>query len=194
MECIVKRQTTIQSSKLRVASIHIMWICFGLIWPMLYIFAIHPAEHIGAVFKALFALCALASGAVAISEVRRTWRVFTTSGDWKATIAGGRLRWDAAIPSEALPLDVALHDIEKALRMETSRTVRDGDGEHNETSERFELHFTNGRLLTFDRATTGVSPHRVFLALARHGARYEYWSQDLTRGSSDTSEVFHRPY
>jgi hypothetical protein len=171
-----------------------MGVCFGLIWPILYIFAIHPADHIGTFFKAIFALCALVSGVLAMREGRRIWYVFNTPGDWKATISADRLMWDVAIPCENLPLDVALGGIEKAMRLEIIRTGRDSDGEHTETSERFELHLADDRILTFDRATAGMNPHRVFLALAKHGIRYELWSQDRTKDSVNTSKIFQRSY
>ena len=72
----------IQSSKLRVASIHIMGVGLALIWPLLYIFAIHPADHMGIFFKSIFALCALVNGVFTVSEGRKVWRVFNTPGDW----------------------------------------------------------------------------------------------------------------
>ncbi|WP_233494720.1 hypothetical protein [Ruegeria sp. A3M17] len=102
--------------------------------------------------------------------------------------------WDAAIPCENLPMDVALGCIVKALRLETSRTGRDSDGEYTETSQRFELHLTDGRVLIFDREATGINPHRVFLALAQIGIRYELWSQDCTKGSVNMSKVLQRSY
>ena len=187
-------QDVIQSSRLRVASIHIMWVCFGLVWPVLYVFAIHPADHIGTIFKTFFAFCALVSGAFALSESRKTWRILKTQGDWKATIGADRLTWDAALTSENLPLDVALGDIAKALRLEISSTGQDSDGEYTEISECFELHLSDDRILAFDREAAGINPHRVFLALARHGIRYELWTQDRTKGSVDTSKVFLSTY
>lgn len=187
-------QTIIQSSKLRVASIHILWVCVGLIWPILYISAIHPGDHIGTFFKAFFALCALASGAVAMSEGRKIWSVFNTPGDWKATIGAGRLVWDVAIPSKNLPIDVPIGVIKKTLLLKISRTSKNSDGEYTEISERFELHLNDGRVLTFDRETAGINPHRVFLALTKQGISYELWSQDCTKGSMNISRVFQRSY
>ncbi|EEE35350.1 hypothetical protein RKLH11_4026 [Rhodobacteraceae bacterium KLH11] len=171
-----------------------MCVCFGLIWPVLYVFAIHPADHIGGFFKVLFALCALAGGVFALSEGRRTWRIFSTPGDWKARISAGRLKWDAAIPCDNLPIDIELRDIAKALRLETLSTAKDSDGEYTETRERFELHLADDRVLTFDRATSGLNPHLVFLELAKHGIRYELWSQDLTKDSVNTSKMFQSLY
>lgn len=186
--------TVIQSSKLRVASVPILWASLGLIWPLLYIFTIHPAEHIGSFFKAIFALCALASGAIALSEGRKAWRIFKTPGDWRATISSSRLVWDVAIPSQNLPMDLALADVSKALRLEVSRTNEDSDGEYTEIEDRFELHFVDGGVLTFDREAAGLNPHRVFLALAEHGIAYEFWTQDHTKNSVDTSKIFQRLY
>ncbi|WP_367647977.1 hypothetical protein [Ruegeria arenilitoris] len=184
----------IQSTKLRVASIHIMWVCVGLIWSVLFVIAIHPVDHIGGFFKIFFALCALAGGAFALSEGRRTLRIFNTPGGWKATIDAGRLKWDAAIPCDSLPMDIELKDISKALRLETLSTGKDSDGEYTETRERFELHLNNDRVLTFDRATAGINPHRVFLELAKRGIRYELWSQDRAKGSVNTSKIFQSVY
>nr|WP_217359165.1 hypothetical protein [Ruegeria arenilitoris] len=165
-----------------------------MIWPALYVFAIHPADHIGAFFKAVFALCALASGVFAMSALLRIWRIFRASGDWKATIGAGRLVWDVAIPSKNLPLDVELGQIAKALRLETSQTSKDSDGEYTETRERFELHLTDDRILIIDREAAGMDPHRVFLALSQYGIRYELWLQDCTKGSVNTSKMFQRCY
>lgn len=184
----------IQSSKLRVANMNIVWVCFGLVWPILYVFAIHSADHIGPFFKVLFALCALMSGAIAMSEARKIWRIFNTPGDWKATIGADRLMWDVAIPCKNLPMDIGLGSIERALRLEISRTGTDSDGEHTETSERFELHLTDERVVTFDQEAAGINPHRVFLALAKHDIRYELWSQDCTKDSANTSKIFQRSY
>lgn len=186
--------TVVRSSKPRVASLHILWITFALIWPLLYIFTIHPADHIGSLFKAIFALCAVASGAIALSEGWKAWRVFNTPGAWKATVSSGRLVWDVAIPSQNLPMDLALVDVAKALRIEVSRTNKDIDGEYTETEDRFELHFVDGRVQTFDRETAGLNPHRVFLALAEHGIPYEFWTQDHTKNSADTSKICQRSY
>lgn len=163
-------------------------------WPILYIFAIHPADHIGTFAKAFFALCALMSGSFAMRESPRIWRVFNTPGDWKATISAGRLTWDVAIPCENLPIGIALGDITKALQLEVSRTGKDSDGEHTETSTHFELHLTGHGVLKFDRETAGINPHRVFLALAKHGIPYELWSQDRTKKSVNTLKVFQRSY
>ncbi len=187
-------QTVIQSSKLRVASMQIMWVCFGLVWPTLYIFAIHPADRIGAFFKALLALCAVMSGAFAMSEARKIWRIFNTPGDWKATIGAGRLIWDVAIPCKNLPMDIALGDIAKVLLLEIRYTGTDSDGEYTGNKERFELHLTDDQVLTFDREAAGINPHRVFLALAYHGVCYELWSQDRTKGSINTSRIFQSSY
>lgn len=184
----------IQSSKPRVANMNFIWVCFGLVWPILYIFAIHSADHIGVFFKILFALCALMSGAIAMIEARKIWRIFNTPGDWKATIGEGRLSWDVAIPCKNLPMDIALSGIAKALRLEISQTGTNSDGEYTETSELFELHLTDERVLAFDRETAGINPHRVFLALAKHGVRYELWSQDCTKDSVNTSKQFQRSY
>jgi len=187
-------RTIIQSSKLRVASINIMWVFIGLAWPILYIFAIHTADHIGTFFKAFFALCALASGSIAMNEARKSWRVFKTPGDWKVTIGAGSLNWDVAIPCKNLPMDIELDKIEKVLRLEIVRTGTDSDGEYTETSERFELYLTDERIETFDREAAGINPHRVFLALAKHGIRYELWSQDRTKDSVNTAKIFQRTY
>ena len=171
-----------------------MWVCFGLVWLILYIFAIHPADHIGTFFKAFFALCTLVSGAFTMNEARKTCRILNTPGDWKATIGAGRLIWDVAIPCKNLPIDIELRGIAKALRLEISRTGKDSDGEYTETSERFELHLNDDRVVTFDRETAGIDPHRVFLALAKHSIRYELWSQDRTKDSVNTSKVFQRSH
>ena len=135
-----------------------MWVCFGLVWSILYIFAIHPSDHIGTFFKTVFALCALVSGSIAMREGPRIWRVLNTPGDWKITIGAGRLMWDVAIPCENLPMDVALGDISKALRLKISRTGKDSDGEHTEISEHFELQLSDDRVLNFDRETAGITP------------------------------------
>ncbi len=169
-------------------------VCFALIFPTLYIFAIHPADHIPTFFKAVFALCALTSGAFALNDALKVWRIFTTPGDWRATIRSGRLMWEVAIPCRGLPLDMAMDSISKAVLLEISRTGKDSDGAFTESRERFELHMTDGAVLTFDRDTAGVHPHRVFLALAQHGIRYELWSQDRTKDSVDRSRVFQRSY
>jgi hypothetical protein len=187
-------QDVIQSSKLRVASIHIMWVCFSMIWPLLYMFAIYPADHIGVFFKTVFAVCALASGAFVLSAGWAAWRILSTPGDWKATIGAGRLKWEAAIAGGNLPLELALGDITKAVRLDMIRTGEDTDGEYTEWSERYELHLTSDRILTFDREATGINPHRVFLALARHGVQYELWTQDRTKTSEDTSRLFKSCY
>ena len=186
--------TVIQSSKLRVARPHIVGVSVGLIWPILYMFTIHPADHIGSFFKGLFALCALISGVLAWREARKAWRVFTTPGDWKVTVSPSRFTWEVAIPSTNLPIDLPLTDVEKALRLEVSRTGKDSDGEYTEVEHRFELHFANGHVLTFDRDSAGISPHRVFLALKSYGLAYECWSQDLRQDSADTSKIFLRTY
>lgn len=102
--------------------------------------------------------------------------------------------WDVAIPCENLPMDVALGDISKALRLEISRTGKDSDGEHTEISEHFELQLSDDRVLNFDRETAGINPHRVFLALVKHGIPYELWSQDRTKDSVNTLKVFQRCY
>ena len=187
-------QTVIQSSKLRVANLPIIGVCLALMFPILYIFAIQPADNIGKFFKAVFALCALVSGALAMSDARKVGRIFNTPGDWKTTIGAGRLMWDVAIPCRNLPMDIALADITKTLLLDVSRTGTDSDGEYTEASERFELHLTDGRVLTFDREAAGINPHRVFRALANHGIRYEMWSQDCTKGSVNRSRVFQRTY
>ncbi|WP_254054538.1 hypothetical protein [Roseovarius sp. EL26] len=145
-------------------------------------------------FKAFFALCALMSGTFAIGEARKTWRILNTPGDWKATIGAGRLIWDVAIPCKNLPMDIALDHVAKATSLKVSRTGTDSDGEYTETSEYFELHLTDDRVLNFDREAAGISPHRVFLALADHGIRYERWSQDRTKDSVDKSRIFQRTY
>ena len=186
--------TVIQSSKLRVASLRILGFSFGLICPILYIFTIYPADHIGSFFKAIFALCAVASGAIALSEGRKAWRVLNTPGDWRATVTSRRLVWDVAIPSQNLPMDLALVDVAKAIRLEVSRTNKDSDGEYTEIEDRFELYFVDGSVRTFDRATAGLNPHRVFLALAEQGIPYEFWTQDHTKNSVDTSKIFQRSY
>jgi hypothetical protein len=179
---------------MRVASIPIVGACLALMFPLLYIFAIQQADHIGTFFKAVFALCALVSGAFAMSDARKVWRIFNTPGDWKTTIGAGRLMWDVAIPCSNLPMDIALGDITKTLLLEISRTGTDSDGEYTETSERFELHLTDDRVLTFDREAAGINPHRVFLALANHGIRYELWSQDRTKASVNRSRIYQRTY
>ncbi|GFE65226.1 hypothetical protein KIN_23000 [Litoreibacter roseus] len=91
-------------------------------------------------------------------------------------------------------MDLALADVAKALRLEISRTSKDSDGEYTEVEERFELHFVDGSVLTFDRETAGINPHRVFQALKERGIAYELWSQDHTKGSVDTSKTFQRSY
>jgi len=187
-------RTIIQSSKLRVASISIMWICIGLVWPILYIFGIHAADHIGTFFKAFFALCALVSLSIAMNEARKSWCIFKTPGDWKVTIGAGRLIWDVAIPCKNLPMDIELDNIAKLLRLDVVRTSTDSDGDYTEASEHFELHLSDERIETFDREAAGINPHRVFLALAKHGIRYELWSQDRTKDSVNTAKIFQSTY
>jgi hypothetical protein len=91
-------------------------------------------------------------------------------------------------------MDIGLGCIAKALRLEISRTGTDSDGEYTETSECFELHLIDERVVTFDREAAGINPHRVFLALAKHDIRYELWSQDRTKDSVNTSKTFQRSY
>jgi len=91
-------------------------------------------------------------------------------------------------------MDIALGDITKAALLEISCTGTDSDGEYTEASERFELHLTGDRVLTFDREAAGINPHRVFLALANHGFRFELWSHDRTRGSDNRSRIFQCTY
>ncbi|MEP5762019.1 MAG: hypothetical protein ABJ327_22450 [Litoreibacter sp.] len=134
------------------------------------------------------------SGIFAMRDARKIWRIFNTSGDWKVTIGADRLMWDVAIPCSNLPMDIELSDIAKTLSLELSRTGTDSDGEYTETSKRFELHRTDGDVLTFDRETAGINPHRVFLALVNHGVRYELWSQDCTKDSTNSSKVLQRTY
>lgn len=105
-----------------------------------------------------------------------------------------KLKWEAAIPCENLPMEIDLADIAKALRLETLRTGKDSDGEYTEATDSFELHLIDEQVLTFDRESTGINPHRVFLALAKRGIRYELWSADHTKGSVNTSKVFQRAY
>ena len=188
------KPAVIQSSRPRVASLHILWVSLALIWPLIYIFTIHPADHIGSFFKAFFALCAVSSGAIALNEGRKAWRVLNTPGDWKATVSSSRLVWDVAIPTQNLPMDLPLVDVSKALRLEISRTIKDSDGEYTETEDRFELHFVDGRVQTLDRETAGLNPHRVFLALSERGIPYEIWTQNHTKNSVDTSRIYQRSY
>ncbi|MEO9826487.1 MAG: hypothetical protein ABJF50_18955 [Paracoccaceae bacterium] len=176
----------IQPSRLRVASLPIFWLCMEFVFPALYIFFIHSADHIGQPFKGFFALIAIFSLGWAVHTVFQIRRIFKTEGIWKASIGDGRLVWQSALPCFGLPLDLALSDITRGERLTTITTGTDNDTFFADT---YDLHLTGGRVLSFDRETAGINPHRVFKALERHGVPYEEWTQDRRRDSKNTAKV-----
>ena len=182
---------TIQPSRLRVASLHLIWLSLELVFPVLYVTSIHSATHIGAPFKAFFAAIAVFTAVAALRTCRTVWRIFQVEGDWKVTIGPERFAWISALPCFGLPLDVALSDVEKAVRLETATTDTD---DCMAVATTFELHLTDGRVLPFRHETAGIDPHRVFSALSGHGVPYSLWTQDRTNGSTDTSKVLERTY
>ena len=179
----------IQPSRLRVASLPIFWLCAELVFPALYVFFIHSADHIGPFFKGIFALLAIASLGWAARTVLQIRRILKTDGVWKASVGEGRLVWQSALPCLGLPLDVALADIIRAERLTTITTSTDSDGESTLFTDTYELHLKDGRALSFDRETAGINPHRVFTALESNGVSYELWTQDLTKSSTNTAKV-----
>ncbi|SFJ56922.1 hypothetical protein [Jannaschia pohangensis] len=181
----------IQSSSLRVASLPIIWFGFELVFPALYILTIHHAPHISAPFKAVFAAAAVFSGLLALRSLMSIWRIWKADGDWTARVGDGRLTWNAPVPCPGLPLDLPLAEIAEAVRLEVSTTDREGA---TDVETRYELRLTDGRVMAFDRETSGLDPHRVFSALARHGISYALWTQDLTRDSRDRSPVMDTAY
>lgn len=176
----------IQPSRLSVASLPIFWLCSELVFPVLYVFFIHSANHIGPFFKGIFALLAVASLVWAAHTVLQIRRVLKTDGVWKASVGEGRLVWKSALPCLGLPLDVALADITKAERLTTITTGTDNDTFYSDT---YDLHLADGRVLSFERETAGIDPKRVFKALESHGIPYELWTQDRRRGSRNTAKV-----
>lgn len=183
------KPVTIQPSRLRVASHEIFFVCMLLVWPLIYIFNVHWADHIGSFFKVVFAVCGLASLWMAVVGARKIQRIFKSDGEWRATIGNGRLHWEAGVSCMGLPLDIALADIVTAIQLETRKTVIDSDGESTEFAVTYGLHLTDGRKLSFDRETAGINPDRVFKALAEHGITYERWLQDTTKQSTNHAPV-----
>ena len=180
---------TIQPSRLRVASYDIMLACVALFWPLIYVFNIHWAGHIGPFFKLIFAACGVAGLGWAIFVARRVWQIFKSERAWRVTIGNGRLRWESGTPCMGLPLDIALDDISTAIQVETRITVIDSDGECTEFGDLYELYLTDGRVLPFDRQAVGINPDRVFKALKKHGVTYEHWLQDTTNRSTNHARV-----
>jgi len=180
---------TIQPSKLRVAGYEIAIVCAALFWPLIYVFNIHWAHHIGPLFKLIFATCGVAGFIWAVVSIGRIRQIFTADGVWLATIGNGRLRWEAGTSCLGLPLNIALSDIAIAVRLEMRRTVTDSDGESTEFTDRYELHLTDGRVLAFERDTAGINPDRVFKALEQHGVTYEHWLHDTTKRSTTHARV-----
>jgi hypothetical protein len=180
---------TIQPSRLRVANYEIFFVCVALFFPLIYVFNIHWADHIGPFFKLIFAACGAVSLGWAAVSARRVRRIYISDRNWRATIGDGRLRWDAGTPCIGLPLDIALADISTAIQVETRRTVIDSDGESTEFKNIYELRLADGRGLPFDRETAGINPDRVFKALEKHGVTYEHWLQDTTTRSTNHARV-----
>jgi hypothetical protein len=180
---------TIQPSRLRVASREIAFVCVSAFWPLIYVFNIHWASHIGPFFKLVFAACGVAGLGLAAVGTGKVRQFFKSDGEWRATIGNGRLRWEGGTSCMGLPLDIALADIATAIQVETRRTVIDSDGESTEFRNIYALHLTDGRVLPFDRETAGINPDRVFKALEKHGVTYEHWLQDTTKRSTNHARV-----
>lgn len=180
---------TIKPSRLRVASYEIAFVCAAAFWPLIYVFNIHWADHIGSFFKLVFAACGLVGLRWAVVGTRRIRQIFKTKTEWRVTISNGRLRWEAGTSCMGLPLDIALADIATASQFETRRTVIDSDGESTEFKHNYALHLNDGRRLPFDRETAGINPDRVFKALERHGVTYEHWLHDTTKQSISHARV-----
>jgi len=185
----MKNLITIQPTRLRVASHEIFFVCVALVWPVIYVSNIHWANHIGPIFKVLFAACGVVGLSWAAVGASKIWQIFESAGEWRATIGKGRLRWEGGTSCMGLPLDIALADITTAIQIETRKTVIDSDGESTEFKTIYELHLTDGRELPFDRETAGINPDRVFKALEKHGVPYEQWLQDTTKLSTNHARV-----
>jgi len=180
---------TIQPSRFRVASHDIVFLCLALFWPLIYVFNIHWAGHIGLFFKLFFAVCGAVGLGRAYFRARKIWRIFRSKRAWRATIGNGGLRWESGTPCMGLPLDIALADISTAVKVQTRGTPMYSDCEGTEFKELYELRLTDGRRLTFDRESAGINPDRVFKALEKQGVTYEHWLQDTTKNSINHARV-----
>lgn len=183
--------TVIQSSPVRAAAYYIPELILGGAFPLLYVLAIGPADHLPVWLKAFFGLAALAGLGLFLRAVFRIYRVLSAKGVWKVSIAHDRLHWETALPNKHFPLDVALRDIAEAVQLQTFGKGTDGDTWIETT---FELRFTDGSVRAFSQEDCGVNPHRVFLALKDHGIVYRLWKLDKTEDRSNEKRTIEQTY
>lgn len=178
--------TVIRSSRARVAAHTLPDLALGAAFPLLYVLAITPADHLPSWFKTIFALAALVSLLILLRALFRITRVMRTKGDWQVTITDERLLWETAIPAPGFPLNIALSEIAEAYRLDTFTLGADDDTTITST---YALRTKDGRDIDLSQENGGINPPRIFKALAAHGIPYRTYDCDQRDDPDNTRRI-----
>ncbi len=178
--------TVIRSSRARVAARSLPDLALGAAFPLLYVLAIAPADHLPSWFKTIFALAALVSLPILLRALFRITRVLRTPADWRVTITNDRLLWETAIPAPGFPLDIALSEIAEAYRLDTFTLGSEDDTTITST---YALRTKDRRDIGLTQDQGGINPHCVFKALAARGIPYRTYECDQREDPDNTRRV-----